>query len=587
MIPVNKITQWHKCYDDGWKGLIVPEAFSHPAKMAYGLLKRILDHAKGWLKEGDVIIDPFGGIGSTGILGAYEGYQVVCCELEAKFVNLAEQNFELHKDAWVEFGNPFPAILQGDSRRLCEVVATVKDSLIVQADCIVSSPPYYEQQTGGGIQKSVSGKSDYPVVGGLARSKKAGRSAIGFGYGNQGQTPGQLGAMKPGKVEKVVKKDLTNSTQETIINNKKETVYEKEVEMGKKESRNRMALRDDGVESNSDRPVLQGEPKVHIENNEEIQNTQKAKRPSDERQESSKLQGRQKQPIVPNSDRKGQVPPVQHNGKSGDSPQKRQSLRPSAGKSGNSMQSLPHEHNQKEVVGSKESGATDTEKQCPDRLGQVSLICSSPPYAESLIQRTKRPNTKNTVRMNEMKGNMEYGQTKGNLGNLKSGDVDCVISSPPWENSQEGASVAGPSSGMFRGHKKEWYKSSQDKYGQTDGNIGNDKGDTFWQVAKEIVEQCYQILKPRGHAIWVVKSFVRKGKIVDFPGDWQRLCESVGFKTVCIHQAMLVKETKHQTLFGDTEVKRKERKSFFRRLAESKGSPRIDYEVVLCMGKSP
>lgn len=30
---------------------------------------------------------------------------------------------------------------------------------------------------------------------------------------------------------------------------------------------------------------------------------------------------------------------------------------------------------------------------------------------------------------------------------------------------------------------------------------------------------------------------------------------------------------------------RKERKSFFRRLAEKKGSPRIDWEDILCMEK--
>ena len=52
-----QVNEWHKCYDEGWKDLIVPEAFSHPAKMSYGLLKRILDHAKGWLHSGgDVIV---------------------------------------------------------------------------------------------------------------------------------------------------------------------------------------------------------------------------------------------------------------------------------------------------------------------------------------------------------------------------------------------------------------------------------------------------------------------------------------------------------------------------------------------------
>ena len=122
----------------------------------------------------------------------------------------------------------------------------------------------------------------------------------------------------------------------------------------------------------------------------------------------------------------------------------------------------------------------------------------------------------------------------------------------------------------------------QDGYGETEGNIGNDKGETFWQAARQIVSECHKILKPGGHAIWVVKAFVRKGKIVDFPGDWRRLCEDQGFRTVHEHHAMLVKETRHEGLF-EPIVEKKERKSFFRRLAESKGSPPIDYEVVLCM----
>ena len=56
MIP--EITKWHKCYDDGWKGIIVPEAFSHPAKMSRGLLERILAHAKeqGWLHSGGEVV---------------------------------------------------------------------------------------------------------------------------------------------------------------------------------------------------------------------------------------------------------------------------------------------------------------------------------------------------------------------------------------------------------------------------------------------------------------------------------------------------------------------------------------------------
>ncbi len=38
-------------------------------------------------------------------------------------------------------------------------------------------------------------------------------------------------------------------------------------------------------------------------------------------------------------------------------------------------------------------------------------------------------------------------------------------------------------------------------------------------------------------------------------------------------------------MFGDAKQLTTERKSFFRRLAEKKGSPRIDHEDVICVVK--
>jgi len=387
-MQVNEII-WKNCYEGSWKGVIVPEAFSHPAKMSYSLLKRILAHAKeqGWIKEGGVIVDPFGGIGSTGILGAYEGYQVVCCELEQKFVDLAEQNFKLHDNAWRKLDCPRPIMIQGDSRRLCEIVD--------KADLIVSSPPYQESNMG----ECCEGKARQVTRERAERESKT----------KYGQTPGQLGAMKS----------------------------------------------------------------------------------------------------------------------------------------------------------------------C-----DADMVISSPPFGEVTSDKPSKSIIKGGLRMGASSMGDGYGQSKGNLGNLKSGQVDAILSSPPYE---EGIGHGGNPTNVDK--EKALHIADSKRYSDTKENLGNQRGDTFWSAAKLIIEQCYQILKPGGHAIWVVKSFVRNKKIVDFPGDWQGLCEAVGFKTVCIHHAMLVKETKHKTLFGDIEVKRKERKSFFRRLAESHGSPRIDFEVVLCMLK--
>ena len=285
--PTNQITTWTGCYEGGWQGLIVPEAFSHPAKFSYKLTERMFRHAisKGWISKGSVVVDPFGGVGTGGIIAAYNDMAWVGVELEQKFVELARENFELHRKKWDGLGSPQPLIMPGDSRKLCELIA--------EADIVISSPPY--------------------------------------------------------------------------------------------------------------------------------------------------------------------------------------------------------------------EGALD-----PKRGGQ------------------------------KHKPGCRQGETQRRQLGLEG-------------------------------------------YGSAE-NLGHKSHDTFWQAAKEIVQQCHQILKPGGHAIWVVKAFVRKGSRVDFPGDWRRLCESVGFRTVCTHHAMLVKETTGNGLFGEITEK-KERKSFFRRLAESKGSPAIDFEVILCMEK--
>jgi len=123
-------------------------------------------------------------------------------------------------------------------------------------------------------------------------------------------------------------------------------------------------------------------------------------------------------------------------------------------------------------------------------------------------------------------------------------------------------------------------------YGATDGQIGETTGDDFWLAARQIVEQVYMALEPGGHACWVCKDFVKNKERVSFTDQWRQLCEAVGFVTVHEHRALLVRRLgKSQTLEGGTVEHTKESKSFFRRLAEKKGSPRIDWETVWCMEK--
>jgi hypothetical protein len=93
---VNEPTVWHGCYSDNWNGVIVAEAFAHPAKFARGLIRRIYEHMRdsGYITPGDRVIDPFGGIGAGAVDAMSMGLHWYGCELEPRFVALGQRNID-------------------------------------------------------------------------------------------------------------------------------------------------------------------------------------------------------------------------------------------------------------------------------------------------------------------------------------------------------------------------------------------------------------------------------------------------------------------------------------------------------------
>jgi len=230
----------------------------------------------------------------------------------------------------------------------------------------------------------------------------------------------------------------------------------------------------------------------------------------------------------------------------------------------------------------------------PALVGEVAAVVSSPPWQGSLNDDTGRAVrydgwTKNPDGSNRMARSVgeSYGHTEGQLGALPPGDVDAMISSPPYSEGlgHGGTPTKNPTHAPDSG-KHRVLNAMENGYGHAEGQLGNTTGDTFWQAAAQIVRQCHAVLKSGGVAIWVLKAFVRDGAIVDFPGQWQRLCEHAGLRTIQVIHASLVTETRQPSLFGGEEVKRVKRTSFFRRLHERKRPDlAIDFEVVLCMKK--
>lgn len=473
------ITEWNNLYPSNWKGMIVEEAFAHPAKFSNKLIRKIYDHMReeGWLHPGDMVVDPFGGVA----LGALDAMRIGCswrgCELEERFIEWGNKNIAF----WNSSFSVMPkwckdaVLLQGDSRNLIQVLQN-------DTNAVVSSPPY----------------ADVPLVPFM-----------------QGEDAGKLRVNRGGAYSAAVSSPPYAGVE---------------------------------VEKNS--------PRIDLEKMYEIYK-----------------QG--------------------GGGQSFEAFCKTQ-LKHSGGYVA-VVSSPPY------ADGSQHQGGDDRH---PENIKGgtffgvgINGIVSSPPYSDSINSNNGidvekiRGKDKDFGKNSQVTQETRYGTQSAQLGAMKATEkgFQAAVSSPPFLQTTGGTnvtSVTGPlaDKALLDRHAA---GNANVGYGDTDGNMGSTTPDDFWASAKIILEQVYQILEPGGHTCWVVKDYVKGGKKVPFCAQWRALCESVGFVTIHEHHAMLVKNVglKTTTLEGETVSKEKSSKSFFRRIAEKKGSPPIDFETIYCMVK--
>jgi hypothetical protein len=126
-----------------------------------------------------------------------------------------------------------------------------------------------------------------------------------------------------------------------------------------------------------------------------------------------------------------------------------------------------------------------------------------------------------------------------------------------------------------------------DSVGLVEGNIGNLPGmvttskkvesESYWDACAQVYRELYETLQPGSVCAIVVKDFVKDFKRVPLCDMTLELLVSLGYIPL------------EQTLAMLWDIKsdgsRVERKSFFRRNAEKKGAPPIDWECVLWVGR--
>ncbi len=123
-----------------WKRYFTKESVTHPAKMNLNLLRWIL---KKYTKTGDTVLDPLAGTGSTIILSDLLGRHGVAVEFEPQFCKMIEENISRTRVQSSLDSKGSMTCIQGDARELSK--------LLGESDAIITSPPYGEAQSGGGI----------------------------------------------------------------------------------------------------------------------------------------------------------------------------------------------------------------------------------------------------------------------------------------------------------------------------------------------------------------------------------------------------------------------------------------------------
>lgn len=219
---------WTGSYEKGWGKFLPSDAYAHPAKIAHGLAERIYAHLleRGYVRPGDVVLDPFAGIGGFAFGAMNASLRFLGAELESKFCGMAngwecpgnegsETDWPVcrgcirarkrgviekphHVEGTLEFwrrrwGLEGATIIQGDSRKLVALVGPVL------AECVVGSPPFQESINDGADHGRMQER--YPGWGKNLDGSNRMAQSVGTNYG---QTPGQLGAMPAGSIDDVI-----------------------------------------------------------------------------------------------------------------------------------------------------------------------------------------------------------------------------------------------------------------------------------------------------------------------------------------------------------------------------------------------
>lgn len=225
-----------------------------------------------------------------------------------------------------------------------------------------------------------------------------------------------------------------------------------------------------------------------------------------------------------------------------------------------------------------------------DLLASADMLITSPPYGEGQT-RDRAPVQAGAISdmMSRAYTQDRQGVTPGNLAAMRAraADFDALLTSPPYMDViQKGEGPGARHDHVSHSEANARKLTNAPEYGRAEGQLGRLLADSFWGAARSIMLESFRVIRPGGVAIYVLRDFVRKGKVVPFCDQWLALGKACGFVPLEYIRSWLVRTVSADTdLLGDLRVKTVQNKAMFRTLAERNGSPPIDFDVILVLRK--
>jgi len=184
-------------------------------------------------------------------------------------------------------------------------------------------------------------------------------------------------------------------------------------------------------------------------------------------------------------------------------------------------------------------------------LGNIDAVITSPPYEGSCL--SGGDSEKRRERLEKAGYDPEeYLGGKARNAVLKHySEVDTIITSPPYEGSFEGGSRhTGGILEREKGKHDTMIKIGEGvKYSDSKENIGNLKRETYLQAMFQVYTEMWKVLKTGGKAIIVIKPFIRNKRVVDLPWHTYLLLKKIGFKLVNLYKLRLKQQSFWRILY--------------------------------------